>query len=347
MRKNLNEVLFQKIEIDEKSKDADVLGKVQFCFAIGDEKNKNGRIYPSSVLKTEIERLQKDLVQGQSVWCSPGHPEDKQPYPIINTISHRLTRAWWDGSKKQAMAEAEILNTSTGKNLSVLLRHGRLGVSLRGLGETTNTNEGEIVGSSLKILGVDFVVQPSFDQAICGGIFESLDIARTAEADVDEEIENEFVSAKDIMVPEDYENLQELLFEAVKQQFGIDIRLADFSIFEVVLTRSESEVAVCDYEINEDGNVVFDADSLIPLSENEQVDEQKIEFLDRERALAGAKQIHNENENLRAGELSEMEMKISGAKNYFEKKPKVVLSDIEEKNAKGTCYGLRIFDKKK
>jgi hypothetical protein len=139
-------------EIEERrEKDYIVL---RFSFLEADKQTLNKRRYSFSVLSKAIEEAQADIARG-AVFGSSAH----RPQLELDDVSHVIQKLEMQG--KLAVAEVKVLPTQRGKNLQVILKHGRLGVSARGVGSVKVENGEQIVGPDYKILGVDFVTAPA------------------------------------------------------------------------------------------------------------------------------------------------------------------------------------------
>lgn len=119
-------------------------------------KNRNGRIYPEQILKTQNEIYQQAIRERRAVG-ELDHPETS----VISgeRVSHNIIETWWEGHT--LMGKMEILMTKGYQNYGIvstkgdmvadLLRHNiMIGVSSRGVG-------------SLKEIKDDFIVQPDFE----------------------------------------------------------------------------------------------------------------------------------------------------------------------------------------
>jgi hypothetical protein len=178
----IRDEVFQKVEILEEVKGEK--NKIKFCWAVADTKNANNRVYPQGILEAEIKRLQGVLGAGDVMWGGDGHPQGSPHLLKVGDISHQVTRVWMSG--KRAMAEAEIIPTKIGKDLAVVLGHGKVGVSLRGTGSTSPKDGVDYVGADFRCEGVDFVMSPSFQECAAGGLFESAEFP-AGKVDSDEE----------------------------------------------------------------------------------------------------------------------------------------------------------------
>ncbi len=125
-------------------------------------KNRNGRIYPESILKTQNEIYQQAIRERRAIG-ELDHPESS----VIagDRISHTIIETWWEGHT--LMGKMEILMTkgymkygivsTKGDEVANLLRNNiMIGVSSRGVG-------------SLKEIKGDFIVQDDFE-LICWDI---------------------------------------------------------------------------------------------------------------------------------------------------------------------------------
>ncbi len=125
-------------------------------------KNRNGRTYPESILKTQNEIYQQAIRERRAIG-ELDHPESS----VIagDRISHTIIETWWEGHT--LMGKMEILMTkgymkygivsTKGDEVANLLRNNiMIGVSSRGVG-------------SLKEIKGDFIVQDDFE-LICWDI---------------------------------------------------------------------------------------------------------------------------------------------------------------------------------
>ena len=137
--------------------------------------NRNGRIYPESVLKKQVDMYQK-AIRERSAVGELDHPESS----IIagDRISHNITETWWEG--KTLMGKMEILMTpgfinygivsTKGDEVANLLRNRiKIGVSSRGVGSLVEGRNGEqIVQDDFEIICWDVVTAPSTPDAWIG-----------------------------------------------------------------------------------------------------------------------------------------------------------------------------------
>ena len=144
---------------------------IEGVFLHGEIKNRNGRMYPIDTLKREVERYNESFVQKGRALGELGHPDG--PTVNLDRVSHKITSLVQEGNNFKG--KAQILNTPMGKIASSLLDEGvMLGVSSRGVGSLTTTNEGhKVVGEDFMLAtAADIVADPSAPDAFVSGIME-------------------------------------------------------------------------------------------------------------------------------------------------------------------------------
>ena len=130
--------------------------------------NRNGRVYPESILKKQNEIYQEAIRERRAVG-ELDHPESS----VIagDRISHNIIETWWEGHT--LMGKMEILMTpgfinygivsTKGDEVANLLRNRiKIGVSSRGVGSLVEGKKGEqIVQDDFEIICWDVVTAPS------------------------------------------------------------------------------------------------------------------------------------------------------------------------------------------
>ena len=137
-----------------------------------DLKNRNGRVYPKSVMETEVKRYTKKNIDRKRAFGELGHPDG----PTINLerVSHMITELSMDGSN--VMGKAKIMDTPYGKIVKNLMDEGAtLGVSSRGMGSLKAGAKGaqEVQGDFYLATAADIVADPSAPDAFVSGIMEN------------------------------------------------------------------------------------------------------------------------------------------------------------------------------
>jgi hypothetical protein len=130
-------------------------------------KNRNGRIYPESILRREVEKYQQVIRERRAVG-ELDHPDTS----IIasDRISHNILETWWEG--KTLMGKMEVLMSpgyinygivsTKGDEVANLLRNNiMIGVSSRGLGSLREVSGDLIVQDDFEIICWDVVTAPS------------------------------------------------------------------------------------------------------------------------------------------------------------------------------------------
>lgn len=144
---------------------------IEGVFLQGDMKNRNGRVYPLSILEKEVQRYVKDFVSQKRAFGELGHPEN--PTVNMERVSHMILDLRKEGSN--FIGKAKIVDTPYGKIVKNLLDEGaKLGVSSRGLGTLTERDGANFVNSDFKLAtAADIVADPSAPEAFVRGILES------------------------------------------------------------------------------------------------------------------------------------------------------------------------------
>jgi hypothetical protein len=120
--------------------------------------NQNKRIYPSAILRREVENYQKAVRESRAVG-ELDHPDSSSV--SLERVSHIIREMGWNGN--DVVGKIEVLPTPRGKILENLLESGvRIGISSRGVGSTEKNNEGlDLVQDDYQIVCWDIVSEPS------------------------------------------------------------------------------------------------------------------------------------------------------------------------------------------
>ena len=144
---------------------------VEGVFLQSNIKNRNGRLYPESVMDKEVQRYIKEKVEKNSAFGELGHPES--PSINLDRISHLITNLRKEGNNW--IGKAKILDTPMGRIAEGILKGGgRIGTSSRALGSLKMNNEGVNVVQNDFMLSTagDLVSDPSAPDAWVQGIME-------------------------------------------------------------------------------------------------------------------------------------------------------------------------------
>jgi len=172
MQKFIGEAaVYQEAEIIQKSPEKAVFRMVlQTC----DEVNQNKRMYPKKVLMEGMKNAE-ERINGRKFMGEADHPlisgneqfdGMRQTTVLLKEVSHLLRNYEFQGNK--LVGEMETLRTPNGKTILGLLQDKvALGVSMRGMAELSQSNQGvNIVQSPLYIITFDAVSLPSHKAAV-------------------------------------------------------------------------------------------------------------------------------------------------------------------------------------
>lgn len=143
---------------------------IEGIFAQAELKNRNGRIYPKTVLENAVKNYQP-MIESKRALGELNHPAS----PSINPerASHLIERLVWEGNN--VMGRAKILTSlPMGKIAKGLIDEGvKFGVSTRGMGSVIESKDAKIVGQDFMINTVDLVSDPSGIDCFVEGILEN------------------------------------------------------------------------------------------------------------------------------------------------------------------------------
>jgi hypothetical protein len=161
----------QKVEFITEGKGSSQKCYIKGIFLQAEQINRNGRMYPLSIMEREVNRYNENFVQKGRALGELGHPDG--PTVNLDRVSHKICELYRDGNN--FIGKAQILETPMGKIASSLIKEGVcLGVSSRGVGSLKVTNEGhKIVGEDFMLAtAADIVADPSAPDAFVQGIME-------------------------------------------------------------------------------------------------------------------------------------------------------------------------------
>lgn len=172
--KIISEMNFEDVEIvsEENKGQKDLF--LQGIFLQAEQRNRNGRIYPISVLENEVNRYRDNYISKNRAMGELNHP----PRPTVDPAmaSHLIVELSRAGNNY--IGKTKILNTPQGQIVKGLIEGGvNLGVSSRGLGslkEGSGQYSGaKVVKEDFRLMTVDIVSDPSAPDAWVNGIFEA------------------------------------------------------------------------------------------------------------------------------------------------------------------------------
>lgn len=160
--------------ITEKTENGQKQYFIEGIFMQGDLKNRNGRVYPSTVLAKEAARYDSDFIQKKRAFGELGHPDG--PSINLDRVSHMITSLKQEGSN--FVGKAKIMDTPMGKVVKNLMDEGAtLGVSSRGMGSLKPNKSGimEVQEDFMLATAGDIVADPSAPNAFVRGIMEGVE----------------------------------------------------------------------------------------------------------------------------------------------------------------------------
>ena len=145
---------------------------IEGIFAQAEQKNRNGRVYPKSIMENAVNKYVEDQVKKKRAVGELNHPEG--PTVNLDKVSHLITDLRFEGN--DVMGKAQILDTPMGQIVKGLLEGGvQLGVSTRGMGSLEQKNGVMYVRDDFILNTVDIVQDPSAPAAFVNGIMEGVE----------------------------------------------------------------------------------------------------------------------------------------------------------------------------
>ena len=143
---------------------------IEGVFLQSELKNRNGRMYPFSVLEKEVSRYNEEYIKTSRALGELGHPDG--PTVNIDRVSHSITSLSAEGTN--FVGRAQILDTPMGQIAKSLLEEGvKLGVSSRGMGSIDKREDVNVVMDDFMLAtAADIVADPSAPDAFVNGIME-------------------------------------------------------------------------------------------------------------------------------------------------------------------------------
>lgn len=154
---------------------------IEGIFIQTEKKNRNGRIYPKSLMEKCVQQYIKDRFPNEKTkkWRTfgeLGHPDGIEIN--LHRVSHMITDLRWQGN--DVIGKAKILDTEYGRIAeSILKADGQLGVSSRGLGNVEESaNSDSVLVTEYELITIDIVADPSAPDGFVDGILENIEYIR-------------------------------------------------------------------------------------------------------------------------------------------------------------------------
>lgn len=164
----------EKVEVITESVNGKKTLFIQGVFLQSECVNRNGRMYPFSIMEREVNRYNENYVKKGRALGELGHPDG--PTVNLDRVSHKITSLTCEG--KNFIGKAQILSTPMGKIAESLLKEGvTLGVSSRGIGSLRENVKGykEVGEDFMLATAADIVADPSAPDAFVHGIMEGVE----------------------------------------------------------------------------------------------------------------------------------------------------------------------------
>jgi hypothetical protein len=161
----------ESVELITEEKDGKKNLFIQGVFLQSECVNRNGRLYPYSIMEREVKRYNEGYVEKGRALGELGHPDG--PTVNLDRVSHKIVSLSCEG--KNWVGKAQILPTPMGKIAESLLNSGvQLGVSSRGIGSLRENTKGykEVGEDFMLATAADIVADPSAPDAFVSGIME-------------------------------------------------------------------------------------------------------------------------------------------------------------------------------
>jgi hypothetical protein len=145
---------------------------IEGTFLVGEQVNKNNRMYKMDTLRKEVNRYNEEFIKTGRALGELGHPDT--PSINLERVSHKIVGLTEDGNSYYG--RALILETPYGQIVKNFIDNDiQVGVSSRAMGSLVQTREGySLVQDDLKLAtAADIVADPSAPGAFVNGIMEN------------------------------------------------------------------------------------------------------------------------------------------------------------------------------
>ena len=160
-------ISFEKVdELNESTGKTEKKYKIKGIFSTIGEKNRNGRIYPPEIWKSQVEEYQKEIERGTNNCLMEFEHPARSKVDIMEAVA-RITKLSID--KNHVMGEAVLLDNPKANQLKSLIDNGvKLSVSSRGAGSVVDS-----IVRNFHLITYDIVSEPSDYNATMNGVCES------------------------------------------------------------------------------------------------------------------------------------------------------------------------------
>lgn len=197
--------------VTEASEDGKKNLYIEGPFLQSEIKNRNGRVYPRSVMEREVNRYNEQFVSKGRALGELGHPDG--PSINLDRVSHIIESLKQDGTNW--IGRARITDTPMGNIARGLIESGaQLGVSSRGMGSLKLNREGinEVQDDFHLATAADIVADPSAPDAFVNGIMEGVEwiwennvlVAKSAQEQVEQAVRSRELEEKKLHIFENF-----------------------------------------------------------------------------------------------------------------------------------------------
>lgn len=176
-------ISFEKVdELNESTGKSEKKYKIKGIFSTIGEKNRNGRIYPPEIWKSQVDEYQKEIEKGTNNCLMEFEHPARSKVDIMEAVA-RITKLFID--KNHVIGEAVLLDNPKANQLKSLIDNGvKLSVSSRGAGSVVDS-----IVRNFHLITYDIVSEPSDYNATMNGICESYQLNEGVITDVNYELD--------------------------------------------------------------------------------------------------------------------------------------------------------------
>lgn len=175
---------------------------IEGVFMQSEIKNRNGRIYPKSILESQLASYNETFVKRNRALGELGHPEN--PTVNLDRVSHNIVTLEYVGIN-DIVGKAKILDTPNGKITKTFIDEKiQLGISSRGLGSIKESGGASIVQANFHLSAADIVADPSAPDAFVNGIMEG----------------KEWVLLNGVLIEQDIDSIKDQINKAARSKKG-------------------------------------------------------------------------------------------------------------------------------
>jgi hypothetical protein len=163
--------LFENVKVLSEGKGIDKKLYISGPFLQAEKENRNGRIYPQSVMDGAVSKYKEEYIDKKRALGELNHPAE----PVVNPERAAILTESLEQDGIYYKGKAKVLSTPMGKIVENLLDDGvTVGVSSRGLGSLKPTRMGhnEVQSDFVLTTAADIVFDPSAQSSFVEGVYE-------------------------------------------------------------------------------------------------------------------------------------------------------------------------------